>query len=1175
MLRSRFHQHSNTGTWEQLVVPAETNAFSVEEHVYHDEQSFQDTVQSRQAVLNLQHGPLFVADLFSKEGEEQSLLLSAHHIIIDLVSWRIIWHDISKSLGTGGRMTPPAVSFQTWCRVQEEEGRTLVPDQVLPYNVEAAQMEYWGLETGDNRFSDSDTHEHILDAKSTALLLGSSNDSLRTETLDILIGAMAYSFRKVFADRSAPAIFLEGHGREPVAGVDTDIAETVGWFTTLCPVPISGNSTDSLVDTIRVAKDTRARVPGKGRPYIACRYHSTAGREAFNNHRDVEILLNYRGVFQQLENSGSLLQREDRPGRSVTIQEFGSEYQRMALVEINIVVEAGRARISTMTHKRMRHQDRLQHWLTLFPETLQAAADDLLVPSHRPTLADMPLLSISYVSLDALLTEQLTTRGVALSAIRDIYPCTPIQEGILLSSKRGVASYRNSWVWRCSSSKGSPISFQGLVAAWKTTARRHSVFSTIFASHPDTGRYIQVLLRDSDPRCVCISVETSKSATQYLLDMESPATGSASQAEYLITVCQGRGQEVACRLDMSHALIDASSIPVLLRDLASHYAGQGEDRREPPPFSEIVSHIEQINPTSSRVAYWQAHLAGAWKCELLGDLPVHIRQADSGYHYGVIPLATTQNTTIATWCREQNATRAVFLQVAWALVLALFTGITESCFGYVCSGRDTPIDQIEAVVGPLISMLVARIDLSPPQLESVLTAVGEQSIEHLSHQHTLLAEIQHALGSGPLFNTAITVREAHQYGNEDGLRLEEMREEDPDEYDVLLSAILDGDETEISIQYRSDFMSTGFAQNIARALHFAIAYLSRSPSAFYTSRVSEIETISNQDLDEIWAWNTAVPEPVNSLVHDLFAQTVARHPEAPAISVWNGELTYQALDHLSTQLALYLVHLGVEPCGVVPIYIEKSLWTPVAQLAVMKSGGASVLLDSTQPTERARAIMQQVKPDVLIASPALEALASTLGAPDLIVLDWSLFEKIQQIVCGRSLLSKSVPSDVLYIVFTSGSTGTPKGAMISHGNFAAAIHHQQRALEYTGPGLRVYDFVSYAFDVAWSNALHSLTSGACLCIPSDAQRKDDLIGSLQGSKAALVDLTPSVLRLLKPRDLTHLRQVLLSGESFTKADLGDWVKHPGLLNTYGPAECSVKATMAPVNPVSTYENNIG
>ncbi|EGD95448.1 nonribosomal peptide synthase [Trichophyton tonsurans CBS 112818] len=229
-------------------------------------------------------------------------------------------------------------------------------------------------------------------------------------------------------------------------------------------------------------------------------------------------------------------------------------------------------------------------------------------------------------------------------------------------------------------------------------------------------------------------------------------------------------------------------------------------------------------------------------------------------------------------------------------------------------------------------------------------------------------------------------------------------------------------------------------------------------------------------------------------------------------------------------------------------------------------------MDCTQPLKRAHDIINQVKPEIVLLSRSNLDKAAQFASTHLLVVDQGSLGTFLH-PSSSSLQSDVQPHHLLYVAFTSGSTGQPKGAMITHSNFSSAIKYQQKALGYSS-GHRVYDFASYAFDVSWSNVLHSLTSGSCLCIPSEHQRRNELSTSIRDTRATHIDLTPSVLRQLSPRDLPELQVVLLSGEPFTEADLGEWINHQGLVNTYGPAECSVKATLTPTVAGMT-ANNIG
>jgi amino acid adenylation domain-containing protein/non-ribosomal peptide synthase protein (TIGR01720 family) len=780
MLRARFHKVGSS--WEQYLAPAGPSSFLLEEHDFVKQSVMQGIVDNRQAELDLVKGPVFAVDVFNSANEAQTLLMSAHHAIMDLVSWRIVWHELSQYLSGTASLPRLTLSFQTWSRLQREEAETVTdPAAVLPFTVTPPNIDYWDVTPRDLFFRDSELHLSVVGAEETSLLLGASNDCFRTEILDILLGTLVYCFTRAFPDRSPPPVFIEGHGREPVAGMDDfQLSEVIGWFTTLHPVDFAGlgGSGTSVLDMIKSAKDVRSRVPGKGRPYFAARFHSDVGRKAFNSHEHPELIFNYRGSFQQLEDASSIFRLEDRGDRAVPIPGDGHSYLRPSLIDINLVVQQGELQVWTRYHKRMPKAATVARWADVYAKGLSSVAHELLHQQPSFTLADFPLLkNISYAGLDTLITEQLFSDGIKLKDIKDVYPCTPIQEGILLSLSTGVASYNSVNIWRTAVPPGSTVSVPRLRTAWDVVSRNHPVFSTVFSTNPDTGRFVQVVLKHPNEAIICQASPTEM-ALGHLEQLPTPAA-LPSQPQCFFTICTGNDGEVACRLDMSHALMDALSLPVISGDLEKAYAGEELSIRT--PFRDYVEHIQHV-PASDRLTYWEDYLRDVQECDLPGSFPSASSSSVrlGGSRWLTLPSSITES--IARTCRESDLTRSAFLHLAWSLVLSHFTGMKEVCFGYVSSGRDAPIDGIESMVGPLINMLIARVDLTRP-LAVIVTDINNYNIEHLKNQHVSLAELHHNLSTKRLFNTNITVREARGGCGAvaGGMELVETSEEDPHE----------------------------------------------------------------------------------------------------------------------------------------------------------------------------------------------------------------------------------------------------------------------------------------------------------------------------------------------------------------------------------------------------------
>ena len=255
--------------------------------------------------FDLAHGPLLrAAYLDLGPGREARLLLFAHHLVVDGVSWRILLEDLAELVAAAraGRavdLPPPTTPFHDFTERLYQHGRGAAVRDELGYwqRVVAVRPEDRGdARRGANTVGDAAIVSAELDERTTAALLTKAPRAYATVVNELLLGALAPVLCKSWR-RTSVVVTMEGHGREDLFD-GVDLSRTVGWFSTRYPVRLTPAAGGDRAATIRAIKDHLRQVPANGLGYGLLR--SLAPGAALAGAADEpRVTFNYLGQFDQ------------------------------------------------------------------------------------------------------------------------------------------------------------------------------------------------------------------------------------------------------------------------------------------------------------------------------------------------------------------------------------------------------------------------------------------------------------------------------------------------------------------------------------------------------------------------------------------------------------------------------------------------------------------------------------------------------------------------------------------------------------------------------------------------------------------------------------------------------------------------------------------------------------
>ena len=1152
MLRARFSKGAMS-VWQQRIVDDVPQSYRFRQHGTVADST--RLINESQHSLDIKHGPLLAADVFQlRDSQRQHVSIIAHHLVVDVVSWQILVQDLEDILTVGQMKHTGSMNFQAWCSLQAEHGRKIEAiGEVLPdENVPIADFSYWNMQQRPNQNGQTRELSFELDVEATTYFLEDCHHSLRTDAVDLCLTALLASFRTVFDNRNT-AIYNESHGREPWRP-DIDVSRTVGWFTTLSPVWLheAVKSNESIIDSIKWVKDLRRRTPGKGRPYFYSRMLDCDGKVRFANHSPMEITFNYLGQIQRVGSNNSLIKSADLLSESGA-SDVGETVPRISLFDVVAFISNGRLKVAYTYHRDMYYQNKIQDWVLESHQLLRTMVDTLTQIERQLTMDDFPLLPLRYNGA-AIMGKRISEAGiVSLNGVDEALPCSAVQHGMLLKQMEDYSCYNYRTVFRPLLQQSQTINTEKLMKAWSRVVQRHQALRAIFIEDLlDDGNIYQVVLNRTQTNVTWL--ECSDGNPLDLLTHQPPRKYNRHQPPHHFTFCRSENGDLYCSLEMSHVIVDGTSVSIILHDLAYAYEGQLLDAA--PLYREYMVHLQKAS-IGSNISYWLQYLKEVEPCYLptLVDnnkLPLRAMHSCKGDLTGwpqIVAIASQKGTT-----------PSAILQTVWALVLRAYTHSSDVCFGYLTSGRDVP--GIEDAVGVFINMLVCRLKLPDSlNLQSAIEHVGDSVAQGIKHENVSLARVQHELGlsGNPLFNTAYSFQRSRKAARREreipSLQFDILNTTDPSEY-TTINVEIEDDNAELQLCYWSNKLSDVQAKNIIHTFNHILDQIVRQPSLSLS--VGEVDLLSSHSREQIVSWNKTKPAAVEKLVHEIFAENVHRQPRAPAVWGWDGEFSYAELDEVSSRLAHHLKSLGIGLKSFVPLCFEKSAWTIVAMMAVLKTGGAFVPLDSNHPQSRLQQLISGVGGKVALCSEGFGGLLVGTGV--------SIYEvgkkSISELRINNNenpLCDNITPDSAVCIMFTSGTTGVPKGTIMEHAAYCTGAIAHSAAVGIL-PDSRVFQFASYTWDASLMEILSTLIVGGCVCVPTNEERLNDMSGSIDRMRATWTLLTPSVARILRPEEVPSLKTLVTAGEQMAEGHIAKWAPTTSVVNAYGPCECSVVAT---------------
>ncbi|MFN0127474.1 MAG: amino acid adenylation domain-containing protein [Verrucomicrobiales bacterium] len=730
-------------------------------------------------------------------------------------------------------------------------------------------------------------------------------------------------------------------------------------------------------------------------------------------------------------------------------------------------------------------------------------------------------------------------------------PLTPEQQELFLSARLGpdssVAAHESVTL-----RLRGPLDRARLEQAINALAARHQALRVSF-THDGSRQRV-----DAGARPVLIDLDADR--------LEEEITAHFNEAFDLtraplwrIGIASHAPDSHALVITAHHLICDGWSFGVIAHELPRLYRGETL-----PPAVPLLD-VATAERDEAAAAYWTAQFSRPPVAVALPTCRPRPLSPDLTARSLRGSFSQTLPDRLNAFCRGVHATPNTVLLAAWQILLHRLTDCRDIVVGtpiagQLASGRT-------AIVAHQVHFLPLRMEVDPAiSVSELIHRTRGQLADATDHQDYTLGQLYQAVsvprlpGRPSFVSTTFTCEAAPRPERWDEGLVAELTPNPKRKiaFDASLFIILDGEAVHWQIVFQNALFDEATVAHWMRCLESVIEAMIAQPT-LAVGRLNLLAPVDERLILETWN-QAASPPPSDASLPALFAEQVARTPDAIAVLWKGGAWSYRELDERANQFAHELRAAGVGLGQLVPLCVERSPQMVAALLGILKAGGAYAPLDPTYPNDRLASLLSDLEPSVIMCDPKqrdrLNRLVELPASPCIEVTSIPTRTWKHHTAAPEVTLPSTSPA---YLIFTSGSTGQPKGTVVPHRAVARLVHGQEFAAmdaEQTWLQLAPLSFDACTLEI-FAPLLHG---GRLALIPSGQASLPQIGDAIRDHGVTSLWLTAGLFQLMvneRLNDLAPLRQLLTGGDVVSVAHARRVLTrfpHLRLVNGYGPTE---------------------